>query len=172
VLLLLLGVSHLRNVAVHMNHDKWEIVDLCHCVTDVTVAELTKKYMRRRECRRIGMSQLSHSCHTAVGQQHVPGWWTGGGTRQLPCPNRNGTYHVEGTLHVANKPAVRDLVSKQHRCSRPSGQWKRKCSWYWTRHCCAALEHLINYSATSYLPYLGVGVYALREFIRDSLHVR
>ncbi len=42
VLLLLLGVSHLRNVAVHMNHDKWEIVDLCYCVTNATVAELTK----------------------------------------------------------------------------------------------------------------------------------
>jgi hypothetical protein len=57
VLLLLLGVSHLRNVAVHMNHDKWEIVDLCQrgfCVTDATVAELTKKVHEEKRVQEYG----------------------------------------------------------------------------------------------------------------------
>jgi hypothetical protein len=43
---------------------------------------------------------------------------------------------------------------------------------YWLKLCCSAPGHLTNYSAASYLPNLLVSVYALREFIRDSLYER
>jgi hypothetical protein len=33
-------------------------------------------------------------------------------TRHLPCRDKDGTYHVDGVLHMADKPAVEDLVSK------------------------------------------------------------
>jgi hypothetical protein len=72
---------------------------------------------------------------------------------------------------------VRDLVSKLTPLLKTLGLRVKKVflsplTRYWIRPCCSAPDHLTNYNAVSYLPNLGVGVYSLREFIRDSLYVR
>jgi hypothetical protein len=100
-----------------------------------------------------------------------------GGTRHLPHRDTDGTYHVDGVLHVADKPAVRDLISKLTPRLKTLGPRVKKVflsplTRYWIRPCCSAQGHLTNYNAVFFLPNLGVGVYSLREFIRDSLYVR
>ncbi len=86
-----------------------------------------------------------------------------GGTRHLPRRDTDGIYHVDGVLHVANKPEVRDLVSKLTPLLKTLGPRVKKIflsplTRYWIRPCCSAPDHLTNYSAASYLPNLGVGV--------------
>jgi hypothetical protein len=78
---------------------------------------------------------------------------------------------------VADKPAVGDLVSKLSPLLKSLEPRVKKIflsplTRYWIRPCCMAQGHLTNYSAASYLPNLGVGVYSLREYIRDSLYVQ
>ncbi len=84
---------------------------------------------------------------------------------------------MDDILYVAGKQVVRDLVSKLTPLLKILGPMVKKVfisplTRYWMRPCCSTQDHLINYSAGSYLSNLGVCVYALREFIRDSLYVR
>jgi hypothetical protein len=175
-LLILIGASHLSNVADKLNTDKWEIVNLCQRgfrVSDTSVGELVRKLAANTTIQEYGdvtaIIQLLDNSVFLVGGP--------GGTRHLPRCDTDGTYHVDGVLHVADKPAVRDLVSKLTPLLKTLGPRVKKIflsplTRYWIRPCCSAPDHLTNYSAASYLPNLGVGVYSLREFIRDSLYVR
>jgi hypothetical protein len=175
-LLILIGASHLSNVADKLNTDKWEIVNLCQRgfrVSDASVGELVRKLAADTTIQEYGdvtaIIQLLDNSVFLVGGP--------GGTRHLPRRDTDGTYHVDGVLHVADKPAVRDLVSKLTPLLKTLGPRVKKIflsplTRYWIRPCCSAPDHLTNYSAASYLPNLGVGVYSLREFIRDSLYVR
>jgi hypothetical protein len=75
---------------------------------------------------------------------------------------------------MADKPAARDLVSRLTPLIKTLGLLVKKMllsplTRFWIRLCCSALGHFTKYSAVSYLPNLGVGVYALREYIRDPL---
>ncbi len=43
---------------------------------------------------------------------------------------------------------------------------------YWLKPCCPDDGHLTNYKSLQYLPNLGVSMYALQEYLRNSLYVR
>jgi hypothetical protein len=88
-LLLLLGASHLQNMAGHLNHEKWEIVVLCQ--TDATVAGLMRKVQDEKKLQEYeditaviqlldnsvfqGLVDLEEhaTCHTRI--ETVPTMW-------------------------------------------------------------------------------------------------
>jgi hypothetical protein len=99
-----------------------------------------------------------------------------GGGKRLPGKDRSGTYHVDGSLVVADKPAIKDLVHQLSPLLQAlGGSWKiflTPLARYWVNPCCSDSGHVINYHTPGYLPKLGTAVTALRDYIRDALFVK
>ncbi len=94
-----------------LDNDKWEIINLCQRgfrITDASVGELVRQILEEKKIQEYNevtaVIQLLDNSVFLVGGP--------GGTRHLPRRDTDGTYHVDGVLHVADKPAVRDLMSK------------------------------------------------------------
>jgi hypothetical protein len=99
-----------------------------------------------------------------------------GGEKQLPRKDRHGTYHIDGNLTVADKPAVKNLVLQLTPLFKELGASKKivltPLARYWVGPCCSDIAHHTNYRTPSYLPSLGDAVHALRDNIRNSLYTR
>jgi hypothetical protein len=98
------------------------------------------------------------------------------GVRYLPDRDQYGQYHITGTLQVADKGAVKEMVGMLAPVFRAMGQIRKliltPLARYWLKPCCENPDHHTNYSSSTYLPLLGANVFKLRESIRDSLFTR
>jgi hypothetical protein len=99
-----------------------------------------------------------------------------GGVRYLPDKDQYGQFHITGTLHVADKDAIKEMVSLLAPIFKALGHLRKlvltPLARYWLKPCCENPDHHTNYSSSSYLPGLGASVFKLREFIRDSLFTK
>jgi hypothetical protein len=85
--------------------------------------------------------------------------------------DKKGIYHIEGSLAVADKAAIKDLVARLNPLLKELGECRkivlRPLARYWVSPCCDDSSHHVNYGAPGYLPRLGDAVHALRDNIRD-----
>ncbi len=99
-----------------------------------------------------------------------------GGEKRLPEKDRAGTYHVDGSLVVADKPAIKDLVHQLTPLIQALGGARKifltPLVRYWVNPCCGDPSHVTNYHTAGFLPRLGSAVTDLRDFIRDALFVK
>jgi hypothetical protein len=99
-----------------------------------------------------------------------------GGVRHLPTCDRQGRYHIDGTLQVADKSAIKEMTAMLSPIIKALGQARKAflapLTRYWIRPCCDNSNHHLNYSSPSYLPALGASVFRLRDYIRDALYTR
>jgi hypothetical protein len=99
-----------------------------------------------------------------------------GGVKRLPVRDRNGRYHVDGILTVADKPTVKELTNLLAPLLKALGASKKlvltPMARYWVSPCCDDTSHLTNYRNPGFLPRLGDSVAALRDHIRDALFTR
>jgi hypothetical protein len=83
---------------------------------------------------------------------------------------------VDGSLVVADKATVRDLLSTIGPVIR--ALWNARkvfltpLARYWVGPCCRDTAHVTNYHTVGYLPKLGEAVYALRDHVRDFLFIK
>jgi hypothetical protein len=173
--LVLIGASHLGRVARNILPDKWRLSDLTQPgwrINNSNVSELVDR-----------LSELSKSIDlknaTVVLQLFDNSvYMVGGpgGEKRLPEKDRSGTYHVDGSLVVADKPAVKDLVHQLLPLLHALGETKKifltPLARYWVNPCCGDPSHVTNYHTTGFLPRLGSAVADLRDFIRDALFVK
>jgi hypothetical protein len=79
--------------------------------------------------------------------------------RCLPLPDQYGTYHIDSTLKVADKSAVKEMTAMLHPLRKALEQARKaflsQLTRYWVKPCCENPLHLINYSSLAYLPALG-----------------
>jgi hypothetical protein len=96
-----------------------------------------------------------------------------GGVRYLPEIDQYGHYHITGSLQIADKGAVKEMVGLLAPLFKVIGQLRKliltPLARYWLKPCCENPENHTNYSASTYLPALGSNVFRLREHIRDAL---
>ncbi len=99
-----------------------------------------------------------------------------GGVRYLPKADQYGHFHVTGSLQIADKATVKDMVGILTPVIKTMGQAKKifltPLAHYWLKPCCSDPEHHTNYSAPNYLPALGSNIFRLQEHIRDALYTR
>ncbi len=99
-----------------------------------------------------------------------------GGVRYLPDKDQYGNYHITGSLQVADKDAIKEMVGLLAPLLKALGQMRKlfltPLARYWLKPCCDNPDHHVNYSSSAYLPNLGATVFRLREFIRDSLFTK
>jgi hypothetical protein len=99
-----------------------------------------------------------------------------GGETRLPCKDRQGRYHVDGSLVEADKATVRDLLTTAGPVIRAPGNAQKvfltPLACYWVSPCCSDTAHVTNYHTVGYLPKLGEAVYALRDHVRDFLFIK
>ncbi len=93
-----------------------------------------------------------------------------GGVRYLPEADQYGNYHVTGSLKIADKNGkmTRLLTPLIKALDLTRKIFLTLLSRYWLKLCCEDPEHHTNYTASSYLPVLGVSVFRLRDYIRDA----
>jgi hypothetical protein len=95
--LLLIGSSHLRRAAVHLDSSKWEIIDLCtggFRINDKNVSEAIEKVdtLKSDGLLRdyVAIIQLFDNSVYQVGGP--------GGNRHLPVSDSRGRFHIDGPL--------------------------------------------------------------------------
>jgi hypothetical protein len=97
-----------------------------------------------------------------------------GGVRHLPTCDRQGRYHIEGTLQVADKSAIKEMTAMLTPLIKALGQARKAflapLTRYWIRPCCDNVNHHLNYSSPTYLPALGASVFRLRQYQGCPLH--
>jgi hypothetical protein len=99
-----------------------------------------------------------------------------GGEKRLPVKDDAGTYHIEGSLVVADKAAVKDLVQQLTPVLKALGNSRKliltPLARYWVGPCCGDPTHTVNYRTASFLPRHGDAIASLRDSIRDALFVK
>ncbi len=173
--LLLLGSSHLKHIGEQLDQDKFDIVNLCKPgfrISANSVAGLVKKLETElREPVQENCTVILQLFDNSVYQIGGPG-----GVRYLPEKDQYGHYHITGSLQVADKEAIKEMVGLLAPLFKAMGQLRKliltPLARYWLKPCCDNPDHHTNYSSSSYLPCLGSNVFKLREFIRDSLFTR
>jgi hypothetical protein len=99
-----------------------------------------------------------------------------GDEKRLPGRDRLGTYHVNSSLVVADKAAIKDLVNQLTPLFRVLGGstkiYLTPLARYWVAPCCSDPGHVVNYRTAGFLLELGDTIIALRDFIRDTLFVK
>jgi hypothetical protein len=173
--LILLGSSHLRRISEHLDQDRSDIVDLCEPgfrIPANSVAGLIKKLESElREPVDGNCTVILQLFDNSVYQTGGPG-----GVRYLPDKDQYGQYHITGSLQVADKDAVKEMVGLLAPLFKALGQLRKlfltPLARYCLKPCCENLDHHTNYSSSSYLPCLGANVFRLREYIRDSLFTK
>jgi hypothetical protein len=99
--IILIGASHLNRVAERLNSDKWNVINLCKpglCISDESVALLTREIMELGKTTVI-LQLFDNSVYQVGGPCRV---------RQLPVLDNCGRYHIDGTLQVADKAAIKE----------------------------------------------------------------
>jgi hypothetical protein len=173
--LVLVGASHLWNVASLIESQDWQVFDLTTPGWRISDNAVKKKM---DEIIRLG-EQIELDKATVILQLYDNSvFMVGGtgGTRHLPARDATGVYHVDGELVVADKAGVKELTSKLAPLIRALGGAKKlflsPLSRYWLNPCCSDPGHLTNYKEPGYLRKLGGAIAALREYVRDSLYTR
>jgi hypothetical protein len=173
--LLLIGSSHLRRIADHLDNEKWNIHELCtggFRISDYSVAELTAKVDTLKK------SDSLQDCTAIIQLYDNSVYQVGGpgGTRHLPASDTRGRFHIDGPLLLADKAGVRDLTSQLTPLIKTlAGIWKiflTPLARYWLKPCCGDEEHHVNFHASGYLPALGSNIFRLRDYIRDALYTK
>ncbi len=99
-----------------------------------------------------------------------------GGEKRLTRRDQSGTYHVDGSLVVADKAAIKDMVHQLSPLLKVLGGSRKifltLMARHWVNPCCSDPGHVVNYHTPGFLPKLGTAVTALRNFIRDALFVK
>jgi hypothetical protein len=173
--LILIGASHLARVARLLDTEKWEIFDLTRpgfCINETSVSEITSEVVELGKAVQLDNSTAILQLYdNTVYQVGGPG-----GTRSLPKPDYHGHYHIEGTLQVADKAAVKEMTGLLAPLLKALGQAKKTflapLTRYWLKPCCDDPLHHLNYAVPTYLPALGASVFRLRDNIRDALYTR
>jgi lysophospholipase L1-like esterase len=173
--LVLIGVSHLAKTARCLNPEHWNIFDLTQPGLRINSASVSEMMNKVKDLS----SQIDIDKATIILQLFDNSiYMVGGpgGEKRLPGLDRFGTYHIDGSLVVADKTAIKILVSqlapllKALGCSRKILLTPR--ARYWVAPCCGDPLHLVNYHTTGYLPKLGDAIMALRDAIRNALFVK
>ncbi len=99
-----------------------------------------------------------------------------GGEKRLPSKDRSGTYHIDGSLVVADKAVIKDLVNQILPLLKVLGSSRKivltPMARYWVAPCCSDPTHTVNYHTVGFLPCLGDAITSLRDSIRDALFVK
>ncbi len=107
---ILVGASHLNRIAERLDDSMWIVHNLCRPgfrITEKSVAEVTGQIedlgrtLQLSECTAI--LQLYDNTVYQVGGP--------GGVRHLPTCDLQGRYHIDGTLQVADKPAIKEMTA-------------------------------------------------------------
>jgi hypothetical protein len=169
--LVLVGGSHLGKVAKSINHEQWKIADLTRPgfrINSATVPALLEKIQDLT-------SDVNLDNATVILQPFDNSvYMTGGpgGEKRLPVKDRAGTYHIEGSLVVADKAAVKDLVHQLAPVLKVLGNSRKliltPLARYWVAPCCGDPSHTVNYRTVGFLPRLGDAIASLRDSIRDA----
>ncbi len=99
----LIGASYLSNIAKHIDLEKWKVTDLTRPgwrINKDTVEAMTAAVTATA-------AEVNWDTPTAVLQlfdSHVYLVSKTGGEKRLPRKDRQGTYHIDGSLTVADKP--------------------------------------------------------------------
>jgi hypothetical protein len=173
--LVLIGASHLANIGKHLNPELWKITDLTTPgwrINDNSVASLITALTETAGAvdwatATVILQLYDNSVYMVSGPR---------GEKFLPRKDKKGTYHIEGSLAVADKAAVKDLLARLSPLLKELGECRKivltPLARYWVSPCCEDVTHHINYSTPGYLPRLGDAVHALRDNIRDSLYTK
>jgi hypothetical protein len=107
--LVLIGGSHLGNVAKNINPEHWKIADLTRSgfrINGGTVPDMVERVTELSNS--INMDNATVVLQLFENSVYMVGG--PGGEKRLPGKDRSGTYHIDGSLVVADKAAVKDLV--------------------------------------------------------------
>jgi hypothetical protein len=155
--LVLIGGSHLSKIKKHLNPAYWRVTDLTRPgwrVSADSVAELVDAV------KNISPAVAWDSATTVLQLFDNSVYMVGGpeGEKRLPCKDRSGTYHIDGTLVVADKPTVKGLVNLTVPLLKSLGNSRKlfltPLARYWVSPCCNNTQHHINYRLPGYLPRL------------------
>jgi hypothetical protein len=109
--LVLIGASHLANIAKHLGNEKWKVTDLTKPgwrinkdTVEEMMATVTDTAAGVNLESAVVILQLFDSSVYLVNKSD--------GEKRLPRKDRHGTYHIEGSLAVADKATVKDLVQQ------------------------------------------------------------
>jgi hypothetical protein len=173
--LIFLGSSHLKRIAGTLDTDRFKVVDLCRPgfrIMESNVKDLAVKL----ESELTGVEMDSCTIIVQLFDNTVYQVGGPGGVRYLPKADQYGQFHVTGSLQIADKVAVKDMVGILSPVIKSMGQARKifltPLARYWLKPCCSDPEHHINYSAPNYLPTLSSNIFRLREHIRDALFMR
>jgi hypothetical protein len=173
--LVLIGGSHLSNVAKNINQEHWKVTDLTRPglrINSDSVMNLVEKVQELAkdvdlDNATVILQVFDNSVYMAGGP---------GGEKRLPAKDRAGTYHIDGSLVVADKAAVKDLVHQFAPVLKALGNSRKlvltPLARYWVAPCCGDPAHTVNYRTVGFLPRLGDAVASLRDSIRDALFVK
>jgi hypothetical protein len=164
--LVLIGASHLSEIMRHLDTSTWKITDLTRPgwrITVDSVAELINN---------MTSSALAIDWNTATvilqlfdNSMYMVGG--PGGKKKLPAKDRQGIYHIDSSLVVADKPTVRELVFTLSPLLKRLGAARKlfltPLARYWVAPCCSDALHFNNYRLPGFLPRLGDAIHALRD---------
>jgi hypothetical protein len=173
--LVLIGASHLPNMARLFNTSAWQTFDLT--TPGWRISELSVK-QKTAEINSLGQTVELDKATVILQLYDNSVFLVGGagGTKSLPVRDSAGRYHINGELVVADKAGIKDLTSKLVPLIRALNGAKKvflaPLSRYWIDPCCTEPGHLTNYRTAGYLQSLGMATSVLKEFIRDSLYTR
>jgi hypothetical protein len=173
--LVLIGASHLANIAKHLGDEKWKVTDLTKPgwriskdTVEAMVTTVTETAAGVNLETAVVVLQLFDSSVYLVNKSD--------GEKRLPRKDRHGTYHIEGSLVVADKTTIKELVQQLSPLLKLLGNCRKilltPLARYWVAPCCANEDHHTNYRSPHYLSALGDAVHALRDHIRDCLFTR
>jgi hypothetical protein len=173
--LVLIGGSHLSKIRRHLDSDYWRVTDLTRPgwrISADSVAELVDTL------ENVSPSVAWDSATVVLQLFDNSVYMVGGpeGEKRLPSKDRSGTYHIDGSLVVADKPTVKGLVNLTVPLLKSLGNSRKlfltPLARYWVSPCCNNTQHHINYRLPGYLPRLGDSIHLLRDSIRDSLFTK
>jgi hypothetical protein len=173
--LVLIGASHLARTARCLNPETWNVFDLTQPglrINSASINDIMNKVSDLSQQididKAIVVLQLFDSSVFMVGGP--------GGEKRLPGRDRARTYHIDGSLVVADRTVIKYLVAQLAPLLKALGASRKivltPMARYWVGPCCGDPAHLTNYHTSGYLPKLGDAIAALRDAIRDALFVK
>jgi hypothetical protein len=169
---LILGSSHLKRIASTLDTNRFKVIDLCKPGFRITGSGV-KDLAAKLEAEMTSMEIDSCTIIVQLFDNTVYQVGGPGAVRYLPKINQYGRYPVTGSLQIADKAAVQDMVGILSPLIKSMGQTRKifltPLVHFWLKPCCSDTEHHTNYSAPNYLPALGSNIVRLREHIRDAL---
>jgi hypothetical protein len=109
--LVLIGGSHLGNVAKNINPEFWKISDLTRPgfrINASTIADMVERVSDLSTS--VNMDTATVVLQLFDNSVYMAG--SSGGEKRLPSKDRAGTYHIVGSLVVADKTVIKELVAQ------------------------------------------------------------